>query len=167
MKIAISFLICVLATSLTASAQPKRPASFEPGSEVEIGTVVVGSQGARFNTGNKGTPVDNIEIAFPAGAVVRDTTIKLSYNTGKLTLNSGRSSGVFMRLKAGNLLQFNEPVTITVTPAKSGFNAIPVGYAIDGTGRLSALSGLGQPKHGKTAFDTFVPLLFTYILAPR
>jgi hypothetical protein len=128
----------------------------------------VGPQGAVLRTGKTGTPVDNISVEIPAGALTKETTITLSYNTGKLSLPRGDGSGAFLRISAGTVAEFDEPIKIQVSYDPVRWKGrVLVGYAIDEKGRLASVdSGAIDSKAGTASFTTLVPLLFTWVYAP-
>lgn len=150
-----------------AGAAPN-PAHFKPGADVSVVSTQVGPKGAVLQAGKSGTPIDGISVEIPPGALPKDTAVTLGYNTGKLTVPSGDASGVFVRLTAGTLLEFQEPIKIHFSyDAARWKGRVLVGYAIDDKGQLSPVdSGAKDGKAGEATFITMVPLLFTWVYAP-
>lgn len=144
------------------------PAHFDRGKDIAVTTVPVGPQGATLRTGQTGTPIDGITVEIPAGALDRDTTVTLAYNTGTLTLPSGNGSGVLLRLTAERVQTFQQLVTIRVRyDIQQHANSVVVGYAIDDKDRLRAVNTESQDSQaGTVAFSTYVPLLLTWAYAP-
>ena len=121
------------------------PAHFERGQDRPVTTAPVGPQGATLRTGRTGTPIDDITVEIPAGALDRDTTVTLSYNTGTLTLPSGNGSGVLLKLTAQQVQTFQQLVTIRVHyDAQLHAKVAVVGYAIDDQDRLRAVNTESQ-----------------------
>ena len=144
------------------------PAHFERGKEIPVITAHVGPKGATLSTGNTGTPVDSITVEIPAGALERETTVTLSYNTGTLSLPSGEGSGVFFGLTAERVNAFHQLVSIRVRyDAQRHADAVVVGYSIDDQDRLRAVNTESQDsKAGTVTFSTYLPLLVTWVYAP-
>ncbi len=157
----------LMSFSLSTSAASK-PARFQSGRETVLSRTRVGPAGATLRTGTNGTPVDGITVEIPKGALAREITVTLSCNTGQLTGVRGDASGAFLRIDAGNVAEFEQPLKIIAAydPVKWK-NRTAVGYAIDNTGELAALDlGPKDGKSGTASFFTLVPLLFTWIYAP-
>ena len=144
------------------------PAHFERGRDIPVLTAQVGPQGATLKLGNTGTPVDGISVEIPAGALERDTTVTLSYNTGTLSLPSGEGCGVFLGLATERVNTFRQWVTIRVHyDAQRYAKTVVVGYCIDDKDRLRAVNTEAQDSRaGTVAFSTYVPLLLTWAYAP-
>ena len=165
---AVVCLLGCLAALPGIAGDMSKPAHFESGKEVEVVSARVGPQGAVLSTGNLGTPVDGIAVEIPAGALNHEVTVKLSYNTGKLSLNHGQPTGVFLRISAEQVTEFRVPIRIRVSYDPSHWKGyVLVGYAIDQKGRLSGVdSGPKDSQAGTASFSTLVPLLFTCVYAP-
>jgi hypothetical protein len=147
-----------------AAAAPKA-AAFERGKDVEVVSLRVGPQGATLNAGQSGSPIDGLVVEIPPGALKREITVKLLYNTGKLSLPKGQGSGIFLGLSADEVREFEKPVTIRIRYDASRHQClVVVGYAIDNKGRLRAVnSGAQDVKAGTASFSTLIPLLFTWV----
>jgi hypothetical protein len=159
--------LCLLGTSMTMSAKPTRAAQFKAGKDVKVVSASVGPKGARLKSGTTGTPIDGIEVEIPEGAVSSAAEITLSYNLGHLTLPSGTTSDVFLRISASNVQTFDKPVFIYVPDRPKHPHTVPVAYAIDENGRLHALAqATRMPKENTIRFMTLSPLLFTWVYAP-
>ncbi len=161
-------LVGILLLSMVMNlAGASGPARFQPGKEVVLSSTRVGPAGATLRTGTNGTPVDGITIEIPARALTREATITLSYDTGKLTLPRGDASGVFLRIAAGKLAEFQEPLKINISYDPARWKGrVAVGYAIDEKGQLSAVDlGAQDHKAGTASFFTLVPLHFTWVYA--
>jgi hypothetical protein len=157
-------LTSLLPMRVGAASKPPR---FISGTESTVVSSQVGPKGAVLEAGKTGTPIDGISIEIPAGALTKEVTISLGYNTGKLVLPHGESSGIFFRISAGSLKEFNEPVTIHLSydPLRHKGRVL-VGYAIDEKGQLASVdSGTKDSKAGRADFITMVPLLFTWVYA--
>jgi len=144
-----------------------QPAHFEPGKSIEVACAVVGPSGATLRIDSSGTPVDGITVEIPAGALARDVTVKLSYDTGTLTLTKGQASGVYLRVSAESVKEFREPIRINIRfdPVRWKGYAV-AGYGVDAQGRLEAVdAGPKDYDKGVASFTTLVPLLFTWVYA--
>jgi hypothetical protein len=152
-------------TLLGMAAPAPKAASFERGKDIEVVSQRVGPRGATLDAGQRGTPIDGLVVEIPPGALKREIPVKLSYNTGKLTLPFGRSSGVFLGLSADDIKEFDQAVTIRIRyNATTNQSLVVVGYAIDSKGRLRAVNAGSQDgKAGTASFSTYVPMLFTWV----
>jgi len=160
--------LAVVGILATGEVMHAGPASFVSSKEVVVASARVGPQGAMLETGKGGTPVDGIRVEIPAGALKRETTVTLSYNTGKLSLPKGEGSSAFLRIDAEKVTDFSAALVIHVSyDPKLGKDRMLVGYAIDARGRLAPIdSGPLDRNLGKASFLTMTPLLFTWVYAP-
>ena len=160
-------LASLIGFTMVLHAAPQ-PALFTHGKDVRVTSTCIGPEGGVLHTGKSGTPVDGITIKVPAGALKKKTCLTLSHNTGKLSLPRGTGSGVFLRMAAEEVLEFEKPLEIQVSfnPAQAKGHVL-VGYAIDDKGRLAPVdSGPQNRAAGTATFLTLVPLLFTWVYAP-
>lgn len=166
---AMAFLLGFWAV-LPGMAAPGKPAAqFTPGTDVTVVSAQVGPKGVVLKAGQTGTPIDGLSVEIPAGALTNEVRVTLGYNTGKLMLPSGAgtASGVFLKLAAEGIEEFQQLVNIKVQydPARHK-PLVVVGYAIDAKGRLRALNqGPQDTKAGTATFSTFLPILFTWVYA--
>jgi len=146
----------------SSTPNANQPVSFTPGNDVTVTSKVIGQTGGTIETGSSGTPIDGVQVQFPAGALQADTNVSLEYNTGTLTPNEGTYAGVAFVLNTGAVTQFEQPVTITVP--FSDTTKVPVPYYIDSTGKLHPMQLIKIDRAAKTfTFQTFHASFFTWI----
>jgi hypothetical protein len=140
----------------------KQPVTFAAGTNQIVTSKVIPATGGTIEAGNNGTPIDGVQVEFPAGALAADTNISLGYNTGALTPNEGTYEGVALTLSTGSVKQFNQPVTITVPFADS--SKVPVPYYVDSDGKLHPMQLVSIDRSAKIfKFQTFHASSFTWI----
>lgn len=139
-----------------------QPVTFSPGNDVTVTSKVIAQTGGTIEAGNSGTPIDGVQVQFPAGALPADTNVSLGYNTGTLTPNEGTYAGVALVLNTGAVTQFDQPVTIIVPFTDT--SKVPVPYYVDSTGKLHPAQLITIDRTAKTfTFQTFHASWFTWI----
>jgi len=158
-------LIVIIVALLSNQAAPSfDPVTFTDGDDVTITSQVISSTGGIIEVGSKGTPIDDVQVQFPAGALIRDTNVSLGYDTGALTPNEGIYGGVALILDTGDVTEFEQPVTITVPFTDT--DTTPVPYYLDSEGKLHLAQLMEIDRTAKTfSFETFHASLFTWILS--
>ena len=122
--------------SLPAAA-PGPPAQVSLGAEVVDVTSSIGAAGGKLE-GSSGSPVEQVSIEFPAGALPGTTEVTLGYNTGSVIPADGRFVGPIITLSADAVTEFSEPVLITI-PYTPDDGYLPLLYDVGADGRLAAL----------------------------
>jgi uncharacterized protein YfaP (DUF2135 family) len=141
-----------------------QPVTFTPGDNVTVASKEITTTGGAIEAGSSGTPIDGIQVQFPAGALPTDTNISLGYNIGILTPNEGTYAGVALILDTGNITQFDQPVTITIPFTDT--DTTPVPYYVDSEGKLRPMQLIEIDRTAKTfTFQTFHASWFTWILS--
>lgn len=140
-------------------------AKYESQSVQAVATGVVGSHGGTVPVANTGTPLDGIEVRFPAGAVPDGTPVKLDWDHGALTNVAGTESGTVVLFSTGKVKEFERHVEIRVhfDPAQNPETVMA--YSIDDNGRLHALDVASfDTTRGEALIWTFQPVRFTWVL---
>jgi len=65
----------------SAANENNNPVTLVSGSDVAVTSKVITPTGGIIDVGERGTPIDNVQVQFPAGALPKDTNISLGYNT--------------------------------------------------------------------------------------
>jgi len=147
-----------------AGNETKKPAVFTSGDDVNVTSKTIAATGGTIEAGSSGTPIDGVQVQFPAGALPADTNVSLGYNTGSLTPNEGTYAGVVLILKAGTVTQFDQPVTITVPFTDT--SKVPVPYYVDDSGKLHPMQLIKIDRTTETfTFQTFHASWFTWLFA--
>jgi Tol biopolymer transport system component len=165
-RVSILLIMVALIAGMLACGQEEtdQPVIFTSGDNVIGISQVISTTGGTIEVGYNGTPIDGIQVQFPAGALTRDINVSLGYNTGTLTPNEGIYGGVALILDTGNITQFEQPVTITVP--FTGTNTTPVPYYVGSGGELHPTQLMRVDRTAKTfTFETFHASLFTWILS--
>jgi uncharacterized protein YfaP (DUF2135 family) len=103
-----------------------------------------------------------VEVSFPAGALPRNTTVSLGYNSGTLTPKEGTFSGCVLVLNTQFVSDFAMPVSITVP--FTGTTKVPVPYYVDEAGKLHPVQLVVIDRTAGTfTFQTFHASLYTWI----
>lgn len=140
-------------------------AKYQSGSVQVVATEVVGSHGGTVSVARTGTPLDGIEVRFPAGAVPDNTPIEVAWDHGTLADVSGTPSGVIVRLVAGDLREFAQHIEIRVTFNPTQKPKTVMAYSIDDQGRLHTLDvATFDSGRGEALIWTFQPVRFTWVL---
>jgi len=139
-----------------------QPVIFTPGVDVIVTSKVIPQTGGTIEVGNSGTPIDGIQVQFPAGALSADTNVSLGYNTGTLTPNEGIYADFALILNVDTLPLFEQPVTIRVPFTDT--SKIPVPYYVDSSGKLHLMQLIKIDRTAKIfTFHTFHASWFTWI----
>lgn len=142
--------------------ETKQPVTLIPGTDVTVTSKVIATTGGTIVAGNNGTPIDGVQVQFPAGALASETNVSLGYNTGSLTPNEGTYGGVALTLDTGSAKQFDQPVSITVPFTDA--TKVPVPYYVDAAGKLHPMQLIKIDRTAKTfTFQTFHASWFTWI----
>ena len=154
--------------ALVVSKGPEGAAQFTPGDEEMSDPISVDDDGATLE-GLAGTPIEDVVVHIPAGALHEQTDIQLGYNDGVVAAVAGSPSGVVLDVDAGTTEQFDIPIEISFRYAEGGTKAamdyVPVPYHIDEEGKLHLMSLIEvDPIEGAATFETYHASWFTWIL---
>lgn len=147
---------------------PEEQAEFTPGETEMSEPVTVDDYGAVLQ-GPEGSPIEDVVVNIPVGALHETTDIQLGYNDGSVSAVAGEPGGVVLDVDAGGVEQFNVPIEVSFSYAAAGTKAaldyVPVPYhiATDGSMHLVTLTEL-DPIEGTATFETFHASWFTWIL---
>ncbi len=141
----------------------RRVAHYEPGTTHEELTTTVDAYGGTLTVDNPASPINGVQVIFPAGAIRSAERVALGYNDGRVSPRSGRFSGAILSLDPESTHIFDRPVRIVV-PFSEDTTAIPVPYYITPDGRLRSAQLLSIDRLNHTfVFETFHASLFTWI----
>jgi hypothetical protein len=129
-----------------------------------VATRNVGADGADIVVGKTGSPIDDMVVHIPPGAMEVMDHISLGYSTRPVQVRAGRGAGVVVVLRAHKIQWFKQPVSIEVHFHSSPRPSLVVPYRIDANDGLHVmqLSRLDL-NHDEFRFDTFSPGEFTWI----
>lgn len=154
---------------LVVSKGPEK-AQFTPGISEMSTPVTVDAYGLILQ-GEEGTPIEDIMVEIPAGAIQKSTDVSIGYNDGTLSVVSGEPSGVVLVVDTGDLEKLDNPMTVTFKFAESGTKSatdyIPVPYRIDENGELHLVTLISVDEETGTAqFVASRGSSFTWVLVP-
>jgi len=164
-----TFTIALLTILVTFSqgdlmAGSLRPSHYERGHTVFVKSLKVNINGGLIRITNTGTALDGATIEIPIGALEKEVTLSIGYDTGIVNLNSGKGSGSVIVLTTTPDIVFKKPVKIKVRFDRNVNAKTIVGYEIDKQGRLHSIDiGSINNDSGVVSFYTFKPLIFTWI----
>ena len=155
--------------SFSACSAAEGPAIYSHSGSETITEMLLGQKGGALTVPETGTVLDRSRVVVPPDALAKEVKIKLIRETGTLRLKSGVSSNAFLRIDAGAVKAFSEPVEIEITfDRKEVGKRMIQGYSIDEEGRLAPvfMKSMDRSK-GKAVFSTMVPLLFTWVITSK
>lgn len=136
--------------------------AFVPSATVNVASQSIDPAGGTI-TVSGGTPIDGVQVTFPAGALAAANTVNVGYNTGTMTPNSGTAGRAIVLTLSPGQAEFDQPVSITVP--YTDINSIPVPYYVDANGALQPMQIAAIDTSAKTfTFETFHASIFTWIL---
>jgi len=141
-----------------------RPANFTPGHSRMLVRFEVGPEGGSWS--GIGAPDIDFEVSIlvPTEAVDREVQVVLALDDGALYLSAGRESGIVLDFQADRP-KFDLPVRIVIERDAQNDPGIPVGYAIETSGRLRAIDMLWDKPTGNLTFLTHRPVKMTWVYA--
>ncbi|MBF0566714.1 MAG: hypothetical protein HQK89_15925 [Nitrospirae bacterium] len=127
---------------------PAPGAVFIPAGNVPVASQPIPAAGGTISVGHTGTPIDGVSVTLPGGALSASTNVTLGYNTGNLIPIYGTYAGVALTLNAGNVTQFNQPVSITVPFTDTSMTPVP--FYIDDTGQIHLMQLVNVDRTART-----------------
>jgi hypothetical protein len=137
---------------------------YEPGIVHQVTTQAIGVLGKTITVKNTGTPLDGIQVVFPANALSSNVHVTLGFDDGHLSPKSGTFPGVVLSLESDPVVEFAQPVQIVV-PFIGDNTVVPEPYYITPTGQLRPAQLVTIDRATNTfVFNTFHASLFTWII---
>jgi hypothetical protein len=140
-------------------------AKYESGKVQPVASDVIGSHGGTIAVTATGTPVDGVEVRFPAGALPDGTPVEVSWDRGTLSNVAGTQSGIIVRLETGKVEEFTQHVEIRVKFDPTVKPTTVTAYSIDDKSRLHVLDVASVDfARGEALIWTWQPVRFTWVL---
>jgi hypothetical protein len=125
------------------------PARYEAGTETILVEQSIDATGGTL-TGPAGSPVADVTVSFPKGALRAATALKLGHDSGTLRdVQYGTWRGPALVISSSGQTYFERPVTITLPNVNP--SAPPLLFYIDASGYLQATTPLKVDKAARTA----------------
>ena len=169
MRVSIGFAAlvvgCVFTGSLDCTAREEATPSGK-GPELKIvASSTVDAFGATLSAGHTGSPIDDVAVRIPPGALDRADVISLGYRKSTARIRAGKGSGTDIVLSAKQVTEFKKEVAVEVPyDPRLASSSLVIPYEIDEQGRLHVMDiGNVDKENHRLTVNTFKPVAFTLV----
>lgn len=162
----LALALCVILTPLSfAMAEGIRFTDYELGKKIYLLQQTIDPKGRTILIDGTGTELDGVRIVVPPGAVEREGTIDIGYDTGHIKRTKGAPSGIALCIESKDFNEYLHPLEITIPLTMSATEyRVVLGFMINKYQKLDSAMMTAIDEEKKTVtFITYVPIMMTWV----